>query len=218
MRFDKLNLNRQWIAAQRNFSKISTCFSAQSTILWDMWTRSRPRHHQNQFLGASTQFWTGSIRMHGSGQSLLTILKHSHGYVMGCRWSRLICTLILLHTLGMSSQVEAQHCGRIGYMPEWNQSLMSWEGTGSVSAVGTTVDLWRLKGQSCDGPLCRSQVPVPLAPHDSGSGLDSLLPWRCTAFVAACQMDPFIGRLLMGQELAPLDPALDRLFKPPRSI
>ncbi len=164
------------------------------------------------------QFWTGSIPMQGSGQSLLTILKHSQCYVMGCRWSRLICTLILLHALGMSSKVEAQHCGRIGYMPEWNQSLMSWEGTGSVSAVSTTDDLWRLKGQSCDGPLCRSQAPVPLAPHDPGSGLDSLLPWRCTAFLAACPMDPFIGRLLMGQELAPLGPALDRLFKPPRSI
>lgn len=145
--------------------------------------------------------------------------KRSLCCVSGRCWSRLMSLLVVcVVSLGFSSVSQAQHCGRVGYMPEWNQSLMSWEGTGTVAPVGPTTDAWRLKGVACEGPLCRSQSPVPFSQHESSQFPVSPMPWVCTALATNSEDDQTSLWVLTTREIAPENPLLETLFKPPRSV
>ena len=158
-------------------------------------------------------------RMLFSGPSSSTFNKRSLCCVSGRCWSHLMSLLVVcLVSFGFSNASQAQHCGRVGYMPEWNQSLMSWEGTGTVAPVGPTSDAWRLKGVACEGPLCRSQSPVPFSQHESSQFTVSPMPWVCTALATNGDDDQNLLWVLASQESTPLNPVLDSLFKPPRSV
>lgn len=158
-------------------------------------------------------------RMLSTGFPSSTLTKRSFCCVSGRCWSRVMSLVVVcLISLGFSNASHAQHCGRVGYMPEWNQSLMSWEGTGTVAPVGPTSDAWRLKGVACEGPLCRSQSPVPFSQNESSQFPVSPLPWVCTAFASHGDDDRAGLWVLTSQDVAPLNPVLETLFKPPRSV
>jgi len=166
-----------------------------------------------------TQTLKGSPGMLLSGLSSSTFIKRSLCCVSGRCWSQWMSLLVFcLVSFGFSNVSQAQHCGRVGYMPEWNQSLMSWEGTGTVAPVGPTSDAWRLKGVACEGPLCRSQSPVPFSQHESSQFPVSPMPWVCTALATNGDDDQNLLWVLTTQESTPLNPVLDSLFKPPRSV
>lgn len=117
--------------------------------------------------------------------------------------------------LFQGSSARAQHCGRVGYLPEWNQSQMAWDD--AVVALDQA-DGWRMKGRACDGPMCQSRTPQPLSPHVAGVGATAPMPWRCTAFGICPIQDKLAGHLTDLAFVSPSDPCLDQLFKPPRSV
>lgn len=110
---------------------------------------------------------------------------------------------------------EAGHCGRAGYLPEWNQSQMAWEGSLNVA---DPADQWRMKGRGCDGPMCQSRTPEPLTPQSTGAGFTVPMPWRCTALSFGQVADDLSSGVPVVELILPDSPILDALFKPPRTV
>lgn len=127
---------------------------------------------------------------------------------------RLIIIVALLF-LFQGTSARAQHCGRVGYLPEWNQSQMAWDD--AVVALDQA-DGWRMKGRACDGPMCQSRTPQPLSPDVAGVGVTAPMPWRCTAFGISPIQDKLAGSLTDLGTVPPSDPFISQLFKPPRSV
>ena len=147
----------------------------------------------------------------------LNLVASLHDRFRAMRAYRVWGVLVLgaLMSFVPSQTVEAGHCGRAGYLPEWNQSQMAWEGSLGVADAG---DAWRVKGRGCDGPMCQSRTPEPLTPQSSGSGLTAPMPWRCTALVFGLKQDVLDSGVAGFEAMMPESPVLEELFKPPRCV
>ena len=140
-----------------------------------------------------------------------------HEAVRALRAYRVWHLLLLALVMGLvpSGSVKAAHCGRAGYLPEWNQTQMAWEGSLNVA---DPADQGRVRGRGCDGPLCQSRTPEPLTPQSNGAGFTAPLPWRCTAIGFGQVEDQLSTAAAVFELVLPESPILDGLFKPPRNV
>lgn len=126
--------------------------------------------------------------------------------------------LIGLALLALPQLAQAQHCGRIGYVLSTDSDSLSWErgdaGFGQLSASETS----RIRKTGCEGPLCRSRLPQPLAPGSFADSPAMPFPWKCTASFAATP-DPDTGtRAHVAADLIFEIPFIEPFPEPPRIV
>jgi len=148
-------------------------------------------------------------------RNLVAKLHESVRALRAYRVWHLLLMLAGLMSVVPAGSAKAAHCGRAGYLPEWNQTQMAWEGSLSVA---DPADQWRMRGRGCDGPLCQSRTPEPLTPQSTGAGFTVPMPWRCTAMSFGQLNDDLNSVVAIVEPVMPVSPILDALFKPPRNV
>jgi hypothetical protein len=132
------------------------------------------------------------------------------------RVGRFLWAISLVYFFAFLPAIQAQHCGRPGFMPEWNQTLLSWE-TSTVSITDNIDEqAGRIRTSQCDGPLCRSQNQDPLTSGTSAVLKSLNLPWRCNAFLTTTDDYDFNYRRYAFLRITISNPFPDSLLKPPR--
>lgn len=127
----------------------------------------------------------------------------------------LLFLLVCLQGFLVSPAVMAQHCGRTGYVPEWNQSQMAWESQAEVVSDKFDTVVGRIRTSHCEGPMCSRQQPEPYSTGSSGAVSGGPLPWKCNAILFAVPTVEPIARLFAGEFVKINNPFIEALFKPP---
>lgn len=127
----------------------------------------------------------------------------------------LLFLLVCLQGFLVSPAVKAQHCGRTGYVPEWNQSLMAWESQAEVVSDKFDTVVGRIRTSQCEGPLCSRQQPEPYSTGSSGAVFGGPMPWKCNAILFAVPKVETLSRLTLGELVKFDNPFVEALFKPP---
>lgn len=127
----------------------------------------------------------------------------------------LVMLVLCLQCFAVSTVAKAQHCGRSGYVPEWNQSLMSWESQAQVVSDKFDAETGRIRTSQCEGPLCSRQQPEPFSSGSSGAVFGGPMPWKCNAILFAVPNVETSSRLSVGGFVKVNNPIIQALFKPP---
>ena len=131
---------------------------------------------------------------------------------------RLIAMALFAHFFLGQAEVKAQHCGRIGYLPEWNQSQMVWETQDQAGSERFDSNTNRIRGSQCEGPLCRRQQPEPFSSTGTTALYWGVLPWRCNGHMLDLpDVESVLTDLAETRDVI-ANPLLDTLFKPPRFV
>lgn len=130
----------------------------------------------------------------------------------------LIAMALLAHFFLGQAEVKAQHCGRVGYLPEWNQSQMVWETQDQAVSERFDSNTNRIRGTQCEGPLCRSQQPEPFSSTGTTALYWGVLPWRCNGHMLDLPDVESVFTDLAEKHDVIANPLLDSLFKPPRFV
>lgn len=126
--------------------------------------------------------------------------------------------LLGLILIAVPQMALGQHCGRIGYVVSTDSETLSWEradaGLGTVPAG----ELFRIRETGCDGPLCRSQSPVPFVPGSHANAAAAPLPWKCTALCSVARQPDPVARVDAATQRFFEIPFIEPLAEPPRSV
>jgi hypothetical protein len=130
------------------------------------------------------------------------------------RWSFVLVINVFLMAFG--SEAQAQHCGRVNYVPAWDNERLSWESAAEVLRKDRPDGAGRIRTAACEGPLCRSRVPEPFAAPSTGGHVAAPLPWVCTAVVLPSRGNGPNDTLILVSAVPSANPSYDPLFEPPR--
>ena len=119
--------------------------------------------------------------------------------------------------LALPQMAQAQHCGRIAYVPSMDGDSLSWE-LGGADQAPSVGDSSRIRKTGCEGPLCRSQTPQPFSPGSVADTPAIPFPWKCTAWtLSASGSDPFV-RAVLNDSLDFDSPCFEPIPEPPRFV
>ncbi|MBI1325068.1 hypothetical protein GC170_18035 [bacterium] len=123
--------------------------------------------------------------------------------------------LLFFVSLAFPQWAQAQHCGRIAYVPSMDGDSLSWE-RGSADQSPAAGESSRIRKSGCEGPLCRSQTPQPFSPGSVAGTPTIPFPWKCTAWaLPASGSDPFV-RAVLTDSLDFDSPCFEPIPEPPR--
>lgn len=118
-------------------------------------------------------------------------------------------------SLALPQMAQAQHCGRIAYVPSMAGDSLSWE-RGEADQASMAGGMSRIRKTGCEGPLCRSQTPQPLTPGSVADTPAIPFPWKCTALIMPlCDPDP-IARAVLNDSHYFESPCYEPIPEPPR--
>lgn len=127
----------------------------------------------------------------------------------------LVLMMLWLQIFAVSPVAKAQHCGRTGYVPEWNQSLMAWESQADVVSDKFETGIGQIRTTECKGPMCSRQQPEPYSTGASGAFFGGPLPWKCNGNLLELPVPEPISILAASGMAKVNNPLLGSLFRPP---
>lgn len=117
--------------------------------------------------------------------------------------------------LALPQMAQAQHCGRISYVPSMSGESLSWE-RGEADPASVPVESSRIRKAGCEGPLCRSQTPQPFSPGSVADTPAIPFPWKCTALALVPKNPDPVARAVLIDSPYFESPFIEPFPEPPR--